>query len=190
MNYQVLTNLITFYIHRDDLVPFYDQFQELALENIMQRSRLIVLEARGSITFNGSPQPLPVDWFSFKAVRHGSMPLSPMSKPQLDDYLLKHRGSAPLKYTVDAGLDIGGFSGAVIDFTYYARPALLTGAGTNALIEKHPMLYFHAMSAQAHHAIQDTESQRVSQGEFDIAIDAANEQDRNAALSGGAPTMN
>ncbi len=189
MIYSTLTDLITFYIHRDDLVPFYPQFQELAVEQIMQRSRLIVLEKRGSITFDVSPKPLPTDWASFKAVRVGEVPMSPMTKPQLDKFNFENFGRLS-HYTVDAGLDIGSaYVGSIVDFTYYAKPALLTGTGQNALIDKHPMLYLHAMMAQAHHAIQDTESQRVAQGEFDIAVDAANEQDKFAALSGGAPTM-
>lgn len=194
MNYGALKALVKRYIHRGDLEDEMDAFQEFTVEAVMTRATLIVLEKRGNLTFATTPQPLPADWFRFKAVRFsgrgGPRPLTPMTKPQLDKYIFENKTSEPVGYAIDAGLDLGGFEDAVIDFTYYASPVVLVAdEDTNALLTKHPSLYLQGMMTAAHHLAQDTESMRVAEGEFEIALDAANDFDKFAALSGGVPQM-
>lgn len=194
MDYGTLKALVTKYIHRGDLADQMDAFQELAVEAVMTRATLIVLEKRGTLSFPTTPQPLPADWFRFKAVRFsgrgGIRPLHPMTKPQLDKSIFEDKTTEPVNYAIDAGLDIGGFEDAVIDFTYYAQPTVLVAdIDTNALLTKHPSLYLQGMMTAAHHLAQDTESMRVAEGEFEIALEAANNFDKFAALSGGAPQL-
>jgi hypothetical protein len=194
MNYAALKNLVAFYVHRTDLDSLMDDFKDLATEKIMIRAQLIALEVRASITFSSALEPLPTDWWAFKSVRAhvrgGVRPIAPYTKGQLDELTFGSTGSDPIGYAIDGGIEIAPFvAGQVIDFTYYRQPTLVADEDENAVLTKHPSLYLQAMMSAAHQVLQDTESMRVSDGEFDIALEGALNYDKFAAMSGGAPQM-
>lgn len=196
MNFGEIKDLVTFYLHRQDLDPLMPQFFELARERISKDARLIAMETDLPFDFIGSPIALPGDFLAFRSVRAnvtgGIRPLKVATKQHVDGLQRLSRGTSPTKYALSGGfLEIApGQNNGSVNATYYARPAdLINPEDTNTVLDDWPSLYLYAVLIYANSSIQDTESEQVSQNQYELELDKANESDTIARYSGDSPTM-
>lgn len=200
MNYGELKAFTAFMLHRTDLDPFMDTFTEMAREKISKGAKLLVMETNLEIDLSvSSLADLPLDFIAFKSVRlNDGTPLPVYSKIQLDRLTATRRGAsigAPVApgvgFTINGGqIEVAPPPNTVIQTTYYARPAVLVAdEDTNEVLTNWPSIYIQALIATAGQATQDTETQKIAEDLFDLAIGEANTSDKLAAMSGDAPQI-
>lgn len=195
MDFKEIKELVTFYMHRTDLEPVMPQFFELARERISKDARLIAMETDLHLDFTGSPIAVPVDFLEFRSVRAnvtgGIRALKVATKNHLDT-VQDISGRQPSFYALSGGkLEIApGQNNGSIDLTYYARPAeLIDDSDTNSVLDDWPSLYLYAVLTYANNSVQDTETEQISQQQYELELSKANESDDNARYSGDSPTM-
>lgn len=196
MNYGELKDLVTFWLKRSDVIPYYPAIQELALERIAKDGRLAVQETELAITFTDAFMSLPADFAAFKRVSGSKAgrryPLNLYTKQQLDGLTGGSQGESPSGYALySGGMEIGPFSAdADVSTTYFARPPqLVTDADTSPFLTKHPTIYLYAMLTYAANSMQNLELEASYGAQYLDEMASSNDSDKFGQMSGNAPMM-
>lgn len=148
-----------------------------------------VLETKVTLTFGGGAAAVPNGFLGFRKLfrpgdRVGLVYLPP---ERFDVHGTCLSGALPSHYTIEDG-DIRtapGFSGEMTA-TYWRRfPDLTSGASTNDLLTRHPMVYLTAALFEAFSFIQEAELAIGHVSRLRAMIDGLNKTAAGARVSGG-----
>lgn len=184
MNFSELTNRVTQWTHRNDLVSLMGTFVELAEARLNRDIRVSKMEEALASTAidSGGEITLPADFLAFKRVWPSAAPESTV-EPQSLDYV-RGRASArrPYFYALSGASAVFDGVGSVEATYFKAIPSL--ALGENWLSSAAPDLYLYATLAEVYAYTRDTEMAAVSEAKTQALVDRLNQTDKRDRFGG------
>lgn len=150
-----------------------------------ERLRLREMETTTALTVTDGEAELPADYLEGISLK---WELDPRTAPRYEApdvfHVNRYRfpNGYPVRYTIEAGnlLFSPKISGE-LTFTYYAEPtALVEDTDTNAVLQKHPMLYFHAALIEAYRWLRNDAKMQEHFGNYTALASGLLHSDRRA----------
>jgi hypothetical protein len=157
--------------------------------------RLRIMETAATIEFDDGAGEMPADYLAARALRYteGDPKTEPKYQPPevfWSDRYAFNTGS-PVAYTIEGDdIYISPAISGNLTFLYYALPAALdSDTATNDVLEKHPMLYFHATLFEAYSWLRNTERAETALANYASASSGLLRSERRARQGGNALAM-
>jgi hypothetical protein len=151
-----------------------------------ERLRLREMEAEAVIAVTDGEGQLPEDYLEGRRLIWTAGEPRTAPKYEAPDVFYEHRYALttgyPVRYTIEGGKIL--FSPQItgeLKLLYYAEPApLVEETDTNAVLEKHPMLYFHAALIEAYRWLRNDAKMQEHFGNYTALASGLLHSDRRA----------